>query len=77
MEFSVHGTDGSATGPDPENRVGDQEARSRGRPVSFGCNSPVSRGVFIQERHTLVNLHGRFSLKNPSIAPAEISNIPR
>jgi len=34
--FSVQGTDGSQTGPDPENRVGDQDTGSPGRPVSFG-----------------------------------------
>jgi len=34
--FSVHGTDGSPTGPDPENRVGDQDTGNPGRPVSSG-----------------------------------------
>jgi len=33
---SVPGTGGSATGPDPENRVGDQDTGSPGRPVSSG-----------------------------------------
>ena len=28
--FSVHGTDGSPKGPDPEDRVGDQDAGSPG-----------------------------------------------
>ena len=32
--FSVQGTGGSPTGPDPENRVGDQDTVSPGRPVS-------------------------------------------
>ena len=32
--FSVQGTGGSPMGPDPENRVGDQDTRSPGRPVS-------------------------------------------
>jgi hypothetical protein len=32
--FSVQGTGGSPTGPDPENRVGDQDTGSPGRPVS-------------------------------------------
>ena len=32
--FSVQGTGGSPTGPDPENRMGDQDFRSPGRPVS-------------------------------------------
>jgi hypothetical protein len=34
--FSVRGTDGSLTGSDPDNRVGDQEIGSLGRPVSSG-----------------------------------------
>jgi len=34
--FSVRGTSGNSTGPDPENRVGDQETGSPGRPVSSG-----------------------------------------
>ena len=34
--LSVKGTGGSPTGPDPENRVGDQDIGSPGRPVSSG-----------------------------------------
>ena len=34
--FSVQGTDASPTGADPENRVGDQDIGSPGRPVSSG-----------------------------------------
>jgi len=34
--FSVQGTGGSATGQDTENRVGDQDNGSPGRPVSSG-----------------------------------------
>jgi len=34
--FSVQGTGGSPTGPDPKNRVGDQDTGSPGRPVSSG-----------------------------------------
>jgi hypothetical protein len=34
--FSVHGTGGSPTGPDPENMVGDQDIGSPARPVSYG-----------------------------------------
>ena len=33
---SAQGTGGSATGTDPENRVGDQDVGSLGRPVSSG-----------------------------------------
>ena len=38
--FSVQGTGGSPTGPDPENRVGDQDIESLGRPVSSGLQVP-------------------------------------
>jgi hypothetical protein len=38
--FSVHGTGGSPTGPDPEIRVGDQVIGSPGRPVSSGLQVP-------------------------------------
>jgi len=34
--FLVQGTGGSPTGPDPENRLGDQDIGSPGRPVSCG-----------------------------------------
>ena len=42
--FSVQGTGGSATGPDPENRVGDQDIGSPGRPVSCGLQVPGEPG---------------------------------
>jgi hypothetical protein len=38
--FSVQGTVSSPTGPDPENRVGDQDFGSTGRPVSSGFQVP-------------------------------------
>ena len=34
--FSVQGTGDSPMGPDPENRVGDQDIGNPGRPVSSG-----------------------------------------
>jgi hypothetical protein len=36
----VHGTGGSPTEPDPENRVGDEDPGSPGRPVSSGLQVP-------------------------------------
>jgi len=42
--FSVQGTGGSPTGPDPENRVGDQDIGSPGRPVSSGFQVPGEPG---------------------------------
>jgi hypothetical protein len=38
--FSVQGTGGSPKGPDPENRVDDQDIGSPGRPVSSGLQVP-------------------------------------
>ena len=42
--FSVQGTSGSLTGPDPENRMGDQDMGSLGRPVSSGLKVPGKPG---------------------------------
>jgi len=42
--FSVQGIGGSPTGPDPENRVGDQDTGSPGRPVSSGLQVPGELG---------------------------------
>jgi len=42
--FSVQVTDGSPTGPDPENMVGNQETGSPGRPVSSGLQVPGEPG---------------------------------
>ena len=42
--FSVQGTGGSPMGPDPENRVGDQDIGSPGRPVSSGLQVPDEPG---------------------------------
>ena len=42
--FSVQGTVGSATGPDPENRVGDQDIGSPSRAASSGLQVPVEPG---------------------------------
>ena len=44
--FSVQGTGGSPTGPDPENSVGDQDIGSPGRPVPSGLQVPGEQGHF-------------------------------
>ena len=54
--FSVQGTGGSPTGPDPENRVGDQDTGSQGRPVSSGLQVPSERGIVVQEQNPLGDL---------------------
>ena len=50
--FAVRGTGGSPTGPDPENRVGDQDSGSPGRPVCSGMQVPVSWSIVVQEQDT-------------------------
>ena len=42
--FLVHGTGGSPTGPDPENRVGDQDIGGPCRPVTSGLQVPGNLG---------------------------------
>ena len=42
--FSVQGTDGSPMGPDLENRVGNEDIGSPGRPVSSGLQVPCKSG---------------------------------
>ena len=42
--FSAQGTDGSPTGPHPENRVADQDIGSPGRTVSSGLQVPCEPG---------------------------------
>ena len=51
--FSVQGTGGSPTGPDPENRVGDEDTGRPGSPVSSGLQVPGESGHFrARTRHT-------------------------
>ena len=42
--FLFQGTGGSPTGPDPENRVGDQDTGSPGRSASSGLQVPGEPG---------------------------------
>ena len=78
--FSVQGTGGSPTGPDSENRVGDQDIGSPGRPVSSGMQVAAEPGhCRARTRPPLVTFprRGVFPSKSPSFAPADMSNIPR
>ena len=54
-------------GPDPENRVGDQDTGSPRKPVSSGLQVPgePSRGIVVQEQDPLGDLPRRFSFKMP------------
>jgi len=65
--FSVQGTGGSPMGPDTENRVGDQDIGSPGRPVSSGLQVPSEgRGAFSCKNKTpLVNFPRHISFKMP------------
>jgi len=77
--LSVQGTGGSPTGPDPENRVDDQDTGIPGRPVLLGYKCPVSRDIAVQEQNPLGDIPtaGVFPSKCPSIAPAEMRNTLR
>ena len=62
--FSVQGTDGSPTGSDLENRVGDQDTGSPGRPVASGLQVPGEPGhCRARARPPLVTFPRRFSFK--------------
>jgi len=76
--FSVHGTGASPTGPDPENRVGDQNTGSPGMPVSFGLQVPDEPGnCRARTRPHWWSPRSVFPSKCPSIAPADMNNTPR
>jgi len=75
--FSVQGTGGSLTGPDLENRVGDQDIGSPGRPVSSGLQVPSERGhCRARTRPPWSPSRNVFPSKCPSVTPAEMSNTP-
>jgi len=62
--FSVQGTGGSRTGPDPETRVGDGDTGSPGRPVFFWVASARWDGALSCKNKTaLVTFPRRFSFK--------------
>ena len=61
---TVQGAGGSPTGPDPENRVGDQETGSPGRPVSSGLQVPDEPVHFRTRSRPLGELPGAFFLQN-------------
>ena len=60
FDFSVQGTGGSPMGPDPENRMDDQDNGSPGMAISSRLPSEL----------------GHCHAKCPSLAPAEMSNTP-
>ena len=50
--FSAQGIGGIPKGPDPKNRVGDQDIGSLDRPVSSGLQVPDEPGYCAITRHT-------------------------
>jgi len=62
--FSVQGTGGSPAGPDPENRVGDQDNGSSGRSVSSGLQVPGEPGHCSATPRPLGELPAAFFLQN-------------
>ena len=50
--------------PDPENKVGDQDTGSPGRPVSSGLQVPGEPGLVVQEQDPLGDLPAAFFLQN-------------
>ena len=72
---SVKGTEGSPTGPDPENWEGDQAQVGQ---FLLGCECLVNRGIFVQEQDPLGEIPAAFFLQSvASVAPAKMSNTPR
>jgi len=69
--FSVQGTCGSPTGPDPENRVGDQDIGSHLAQILLGCKCLVSRSIVVQEQDTLGELPAAFFLQNALQLPQQ------
>ena len=62
--FAVQRTGGSSTGLDPENRVGDQDTGSPGKPGSSELQVLGEPGhCRARKRHTLVNFPRPFSFK--------------
>ena len=74
--FLVQGAGGSPTGSDPENRVGDQETGSTGRPVSSGLQVPGEPAHCARTRPSWWTSRSDFPSKCHSIAPEKMSNTP-
>jgi len=69
--FSVQKTGGSPTGPDQENKVGDQENGSYWKILEaqvgqflLGCKCPVRRGIVVQEQDRLGEYAAAFFLQS-------------
>jgi hypothetical protein len=74
--FSVQGTGGRPTGPDPEYRFGDQENGSPGERASYGLQVPAEPGIVVQTRPPPGEIPPAFFLQNVLQLSHQI-NIPR
>ena len=62
--FLVQGTDGSPTGPDPENRCVMKTLEAQVGQFLLGCKCPVSRDIVVQEQEPLGGFLAAFFLQN-------------
>jgi len=62
--FSVQGSSGCPSGPDPANRVGDLGSGNPGRPVSSGFQEPRELGYFRAKQGLIAELSAAFFLQN-------------
>jgi len=62
--FSVQGTGGSPTGPDPEYRLGDKTLEAQVGQFLLGCKCLVNWDIVVQEQNPLGDLPGAFFLQN-------------
>jgi len=62
--FSVQGTDGSPTGPDPKKGCVIKTLETQAGQFLLGCKCPVSRGIVVQEQDTLGDLPAVIFLQN-------------
>jgi len=62
--FSVQGTGGSPTRPDPDNRVGDKTLEAQVGQFLLGCKCPVSRDIVVQEQDPLGEFPAAFFVQN-------------
>jgi len=60
---SVQGTDGSPTGPDPENRAVIKTLEAQVVQFLLGCMCPVSRDSVVQEQYFLGDIPAAFFLQ--------------
>jgi len=62
--FSVQVTGSGPTGPDPENRVGDQDTGNQVGQFLLGRMCPVSQGIVMLEQDHFGDLPTAFFLQN-------------